>query len=43
MFGSINFARVSAPLCYNYIDLMGVTDTAFDKFMGDADVYPIFG
>eukprot|EP00825_Cyclidium_porcatum_P025509 TRINITY_DN27709_c0_g1_i2.p2 TRINITY_DN27709_c0_g1~~TRINITY_DN27709_c0_g1_i2.p2 ORF type:complete len:206 (-),score=24.91 TRINITY_DN27709_c0_g1_i2:54-671(-) len=43
LFGSINFMRVSAPICANFIDMIKVSNTAFDQVIGKIDFIPILG
>lgn len=43
LFSSINFARVSAPLCFNFLNMIKVHNTAFNKVMGEINIVPIFG
>ncbi|KAL4503388.1 hypothetical protein ABPG72_000994 [Tetrahymena utriculariae] len=43
MFFSINFARVSAPISYNYLKILGVKDSAFERIIGAMDDVPILG
>lgn len=38
-----NFARVSAPLCFNFLNMIKVQNTAFNKVMGEINIVPIFG
>ncbi|KRX05262.1 hypothetical protein PPERSA_00563 [Pseudocohnilembus persalinus] len=40
MFGSINFTRVSAPICYNFLQMMNIKNTAFNTVMGEMDIFP---
>lgn len=43
LFVSINFSRVSAPLCFNFLDLIKIQNSAFKNIMGDIDLVPVFG
>ncbi len=35
LFSAINLARVSYPLCYNYLQIAGLPDSAFLSFFGE--------
>lgn len=43
MFFSINFARVTAPISYNYLKILNVKSSAFEKIIGAMDDVPILG
>ncbi|EGR30759.1 lmbr1-like conserved region family protein, putative [Ichthyophthirius multifiliis] len=43
MFYSINFARVSAPISYNYLKILGLKNSCFEKIIGTMDEVPILG
>lgn len=38
-----NCSRVSTPLCYNFLQLVGVQASAFSEVMGTVDIAPVFG
>ncbi|EGR27139.1 lmbr1-like conserved region family protein, putative [Ichthyophthirius multifiliis] len=42
LFGSINFARVSVALCTNFLKIVRVNNTTYEKVMGQFD-FQIFG
>lgn len=39
MFGSINFLRVSAPICYNFLKIIDIQKSAFNSVMGQLDIF----
>ncbi|KAL4493159.1 hypothetical protein ABPG72_003244 [Tetrahymena utriculariae] len=43
LFASVNFSRVAAPLCYNYLEMINITDTAFNKVLGNINIVPVLG
>jgi hypothetical protein len=43
LFASINFSRVAAPLCYNYLEMIQVHDSAFNRVMGNINIVPVLG
>lgn len=43
MFGSLNFARASAPICYNFLQILNVDKTAYESVMGPMDIVPFLG
>jgi len=43
VFYTINLARISTPLCYNFTRIFGTEETDFKSVMGDFDIVPIFG
>ncbi len=34
---------MSTPLCYNFLQLVDVKDSAFSSVMGTVDIVPVFG
>ena len=40
---SSNGSRVSTPLCYNFLQIIGGQKSAFSKVMGEAEIVPVFG
>ncbi|KAL4502427.1 hypothetical protein ABPG72_012014 [Tetrahymena utriculariae] len=42
LFGSINFSRVSAPLCYNFLQMMRIQNTSCEQVIGKFDT-SVFG
>lgn len=38
-----NCSRVSTPLCYNYLQLVNIQDSAYSSVMGSVDIVPVFG
>lgn len=43
LFASVNFSRVAAPLCYNYLEMINFKDTAFNKILGNINLVPVLG
>lgn len=43
LFTSVNFSRVSAPLCCNFLNIIGYKKCAFNYVLGDIDLVPLLG
>lgn len=43
LWSAINFSRVSAPLCCNFLSMVGTKQSAFQSVIGNIDKVPIFG
>lgn len=43
LFTSINFSRVSAPICFNYLGIINYKKSAFNHVLGDIDLVPVLG
>lgn len=43
MFSSLNFSRVSAPLCFNFLQMIKLQNTSFTSVMGEINIVPVFG
>ena len=43
LFTSVNFSRVSAPLCCNFLNIIGYKKCAFNYVLGDINLVPLLG
>ena len=43
IFINSNFTRVSAPIVYNFMDLLKIKESAFDLVMVSMNIVPVIG
>ncbi len=43
LFSAINCTRVTYAICYNFLQLGAVKQSAFTSLMGQVDIFPVFG
>ncbi|KRX05631.1 hypothetical protein PPERSA_09771 [Pseudocohnilembus persalinus] len=43
LFTSINFSRVSVPLCLNFLNILNIKDAAINKAIGNINLVPVLG
>lgn len=43
LFTSINFSRVSVPLCLNFLKILNVENAAINQAIGDINLVPVLG
>lgn len=43
LFTSLNFSRVSAPLCFNFLNILNIENAALNKALGNINLVPVLG
>ncbi len=43
LFTTINFSRVSAPLCFNFLNILQLKNCALNSALGVVDLMPVLG